>query len=433
MSPLSTLDRSVRSLAVARRRYFPPSEEESLRQILDVHSEIISAGFDLHRLVGIITRRAEELTQSSGAVLEIIEGDELVYWSASGNLAPFMGLRVDRERSLSGLAAKSGQVLICDDCETDTRVDRATCRRIGLRSMLVAPLPYRGTNIGVLKVVSPWTKAYATHDVQTLQRLNTVFGAALAQAAAHGRLVEQARKGTEIESPSENTRRRVERMIAARDFRIAYQPILNLHESTIVGYEALARFSDGTAPDRWFQDAHTIGLGCELELAAAERAVDIFARRQSHAYLAINLSPTTLLRADVENVCAALDPKKIVVEMTEHANVEDYEVLNERVNNLRQLGIRIAIDDAGAGFASLRHVLRISPDFIKLDRSITHQVDSLAGHQSLTAALLTFAQGTSSTLVAEGIETEQEAAALRRLGVAFGQGYFLGVPEIAPD
>ncbi len=433
MSSLPASSRSVQSLAAARRRHFPPTAEQSLREILDVHNEIVGAGFDLHKLVDIITRRAQELTESSGAVLEVMEGNEFVYWSASGSLEPFLGLRVTQERSLSGLAARCGKVLICDDSETDARVDRETCRRIGLRSMLVAPLPYKGASIGVLKVVSPWTRAYAAHDVQTLQRLNTLIGAALVQAAEHSLLAQRASVVSMPEVIDAQERDKVERAIAEGQFNIAYQPIVNLHESEVVGYEALARFPDGTAPDLWFQDAHRVGLGAELELAAAERAVDMFAARPSSTYLAINLSPATLLRPDVEKVCAALDPKQIVIEMTEHAYVEDYVSLGRRVDDLRQLGIRIAIDDAGAGYASLRHVLRIRPDFIKLDRSITHEIDREAWHQSLTSALLAFAAGTSSTLVAEGIETEAEAEALRRLGVVFGQGYFLAVPTIAPD
>ncbi|MGH8171867.1 MAG: EAL domain-containing protein, partial [Rhodanobacteraceae bacterium] len=97
------------------------------------------------------------------------------------------------------------------------------------------------------------------------------------------------------------------------------------------------------------------------------------------------------------------------------------------------VGVRLAIDDAGAGFASLRHVLRLEPDFIKLDMSITHGIDAQIRHQSLASALLTFANGTSASIVAEGIETQGELDTLRRLGVTYGQGHYLGFPGPLPD
>jgi EAL domain-containing protein (putative c-di-GMP-specific phosphodiesterase class I) len=108
-------------------------------------------------------------------------------------------------------------------------------------------------------------------------------------------------------------------------------------------------------------------------------------------------------------------------------------VLAERARLLRKLGVHLAIDDAGAGFASLRHVLKLEPDLIKLDRSITHEIDTRVRHQSLAAALLTFARGTSASIVAEGIETAEELAMLKELGVPYGQGYFLGRPGRLPD
>jgi EAL domain-containing protein (putative c-di-GMP-specific phosphodiesterase class I) len=104
--------------------------------------------------------------------------------------------------------------------------------------------------------------------------------------------------------------------------------------------------------------------------------------------------------------------------------------LTDRIKQLKQLGVRIAIDDAGAGFASLRHVLRLEPELIKLDGSITHEIDSQSRQQNLTAALITFASGTSASIVAEGIETRSELDTLKQLGIAYGQGYYLGRPTL---
>jgi EAL domain-containing protein (putative c-di-GMP-specific phosphodiesterase class I)/putative methionine-R-sulfoxide reductase with GAF domain len=430
---------SVMSMEAARRRLSPPDALETLRSVLALQGEIAAAGLDLHKVVDVITRRAQELTHSTGAVLEMFEGDELVYWSASGSVVPFVGLRVRADLSLSGLAARTGKVLVCEDSETDPRVDREMCRRVGLRSMVTAPLPYAGTHVGVLKVMSPFAKAYGPHDVEILEQLNTLIGAAIAHAAEHTQLaasmsaaVEAKREEAEVVAVANRQhralRQRLRNTIAAQDFRVVYQPICDLQSSRLVGHEALARFTDQRSPEIWFAEARRLGMGAELELALARKALEALTRQQFRTYLAINLSPATILNDEVDRLCAEVDASKFVIEMTEHTQVDDYAQLADRIESLRRQGVRFAVDDAGAGFASLRHVLRIRPDFIKLDRSITHGIDTELGHQSLTSALLTFAEGTSAAIVAEGIETKDEVATLRRLGVPYGQGYYLGRP-----
>lgn len=433
---------SVLSLEGARARHHPQSEQEILRSILAAHGEIVAAGLDLHKLVDVITRRAQELTRSEGAVLEVIEGDELVYWSASGSVAPFTGLRVKVSQSLSGLAATEMKVLVCTDSETDPRVDRDMCRRVGLRSMITAPLPYNGTIIGVLKVVSPWAKAYGAQDVEILEQLNVLIGAAIAHAVAHAELSERMTVAAEIREDGAEfdaelrreraTRRRILGVIDREEFHVVYQPICNLQTGKVVGHEALARFPDERSPEAWFADARGCGLAAPLELGVIRKAIEVFDAWRPSAYLAVNLSPATLMRAEIESLCEAFDASSLVIEMTEHTEVDNYGALAERVNRLRLLGLRFAVDDAGAGFASLRHVLKMRPDFIKLDRSITQGIDSKLAHQALITALLTFAEGTSAELVAEGIETSAEAMTLRRLGVTYGQGYHLGRPAQPP-
>ncbi len=119
---------------------------------------------------------------------------------------------------------------------------------------------------------------------------------------------------------------------------------------------------------------------------------------------------------------------RLVLEITEHEAVEDYPSLVDALAPLRANGARVAIDDAGAGFASLRHTLRIAPDIVKLDMSLTRGIDADRGKRALAAALVSFAMEMDFALVAEGIETADELEALRQLGVGFGQGYFLAVP-----
>jgi EAL domain-containing protein (putative c-di-GMP-specific phosphodiesterase class I) len=127
---------------------------------------------------------------------------------------------------------------------------------------------------------------------------------------------------------------------------------------------------------------------------------------------------------------AVLEPfgPRIVVEITEHEAVEDYAALVRSLDTLRGLGCRVAIDDAGAGFASLRHTLQLAPDIVKVDISLTRDIDSDRGRRALASALISFADEMGMTIVAEGIESQAELDTLRELGVIYGQGYFLAEP-----
>jgi EAL domain-containing protein (putative c-di-GMP-specific phosphodiesterase class I) len=426
------------SLQTARRAREPLDEAALLSRVISVQGEIVEAGLDPHKVVDVVTRRAQELTHSTGAVVELIDGDEMIYWSASGNVASQLGMRVKAEGSLSGLCVKTGRVLQCDDCESDSRVDLGACRRIGLRSMLVAPLPFRGMVIGVLKVVAPWVDAYQPEDVRTLELLNTLIGATISHAAHHASVEAAFNSKIEadrlIEDERETMRKLIRGVIEREAFDIAFQPVFALEAGNVVGFEALARFTEGSArtPDRWFDDALQADLCFELEIAVARKALHSLASLPRDIYLAINVSPETAASDEIARLCTRHDGDRIVLEITEHSSVDDYVLLAERARALRAMGVRLAIDDAGAGFASLRHVLRLEPDLIKLDKSITHNIDMRLRQQSLAAALLTFASGTSASIVAEGIETESELESLKALGVPYGQGYFLGRPGRLP-
>ncbi len=117
-----------------------------------------------------------------------------------------------------------------------------------------------------------------------------------------------------------------------------------------------------------------------------------------------------------------------MLEITEHEAVEDYDSLIDALQDLRAQGVRVAIDDAGAGFASMRHTLQIAPDIVKLDLSLTHGIDSDHARQALATALVSFAEEMGITIVAEGIETEAQLAKLIDLGVRYGQGFYLAEP-----
>jgi EAL domain-containing protein (putative c-di-GMP-specific phosphodiesterase class I)/DNA-binding NarL/FixJ family response regulator len=236
---------------------------------------------------------------------------------------------------------------------------------------------------------------------------------------------------------ADRKRFRVERIRRALSedgaFKAVFQPICTLAGET-VGAEALTRFRGppNRGPERWFAEAGEAGLRRELELAAARVALRELPTLPPHVYLSVNVSPDTLSADGFRDLLREENLRRIVVEVTEHAPIEDYTCLNGSFKRLRDDGVRLAIDDAGAGFASLRHILRLTPDFIKLDRTLIAGISYDSSQQALAAGLISFAGKMGATIVAEGIERMDEVQTLSRLGVEFGQGYFFAKPAPLP-
>ncbi len=209
---------------------------------------------------------------------------------------------------------------------------------------------------------------------------------------------------------------------------VLLQPIVDLATGGRVGAEALSRFPAewGRTPDVVFAEAHSVGMGHALELQALERAAEHLDRVAG--YVAMNVSPATVLTPACGELLGRLPLDRVVLELTEHDEVEDYDVLLATLAPFRAAGLRLAIDDVGAGFSSLRHIVVTSPDVIKLDRSIAAGVAGDHVLATLVGSLATFAHGSGARVVAEGVETADDAAALRTLGVDFGQGWHFGRP-----
>jgi EAL domain-containing protein (putative c-di-GMP-specific phosphodiesterase class I) len=146
------------------------------------------------------------------------------------------------------------------------------------------------------------------------------------------------------------------------------------------------------------------------------------------AFLSINVSPDTLRCDELLDLVRSLPLHRLVFEITEHAPIDDYAEFIAVVRRLASTGVRIAVDDAGAGYSSLRHILNLRPQTIKLDMSLTRDLHRDTSRRALTAALASFAQQLDATVIAEGIETEEELEALERIGIEFGQGFLLGRP-----
>jgi EAL domain-containing protein (putative c-di-GMP-specific phosphodiesterase class I) len=212
--------------------------------------------------------------------------------------------------------------------------------------------------------------------------------------------------------------------------RIVYQPIYSLASDTMVGAECLSRFDfePRRTPDVWFDNAHGAGLGLDLELRAIANALGALDRLPAPFSLSVNSSPELILSGRLGAVFGQVDLRRIVLEITEHADVPDYSAVFQALAPLRGGGARLAIDDAGAGYASMRHILNLKADIIKLDISLTRGIDGDSNRRALAKGLIAFASEVGSTITAEGVETETELAVLRAIGVDKAQGYFLAKP-----
>jgi DNA-binding NarL/FixJ family response regulator len=211
---------------------------------------------------------------------------------------------------------------------------------------------------------------------------------------------------------------------------IVFQPIFDLDTGTTVGVEALSRFPDAPRrnPSVWFSDAADLGLTTELELSAIRAALGWCDKLPQEAWLALNVSPSTVCSAELLKLLRDHRGHRIVLEMTEHAEVTDYDELVLALERLRGNAVRVAVDDAGAGFASLRHILMVAPDFIKLDVSLTRGIATDDRRRALARALTMFCEDIGGIVIAEGVESKEDLTALSELRVHCGQGFHLGMP-----
>ena len=225
--------------------------------------------------------------------------------------------------------------------------------------------------------------------------------------------------------------RLVDEVLCAGAFQTALQPIIDVRSRRVVGVEALSRFPEnvGWTPDVWFRAAHAAGRGEELEEATLLRAIEA-AARMPDGFLSLNVSASVLaspMLMRVLDVAGSQQPR-IVIELTEHESVTDYSRLVEARQELRSRGVRLAVDDAGAGYASMRHLVTLDPDMIKLDRSLATGVARDPIRKAMLEAVARFARNQGATVVAEGVETAHELETLAALGVDLAQGYFIAYP-----
>jgi EAL domain-containing protein (putative c-di-GMP-specific phosphodiesterase class I) len=226
--------------------------------------------------------------------------------------------------------------------------------------------------------------------------------------------------------------RLIEEILERREYRPVFQPVRSLAGGRVVGYEALTRFDTTWTTSQIFAHARVAERLRDLELATLRAAAEASAELPAGAWLSVNCSPDLLADTDALVAALASVDREIVLELSEQDVVSDYRPIAEALSRLGSR-FRLAVDDAGAGFSSLRHILEVRPQFVKLDIGLVQGVATDLTRTALVAGFVRFAADAGFDLIAEGIETEADRKALGRLGVGLGQGYLLGKPMPVAD
>jgi EAL domain-containing protein (putative c-di-GMP-specific phosphodiesterase class I)/putative methionine-R-sulfoxide reductase with GAF domain len=395
----------------------------------------------------------------------LVEDGSLRYVCAAGHTAEHLGAEVSLQAGVCGRALREGRTVLVSD--SDRRRERDPARADGGGSMVCVPLMRPDGPLGVLDARSRRPDAFTPPELVLLAGLaefvSAVVGAARDFSRVTSRLAGEARsagrEGDEPEGPvredpalaaggrfaanlpgSEEDREQaarawVEQIVTARDFSLVFQPIFDLEDSSMLAAEALVRFSawGSKTPQAVISLAHRVGLGVELEVAIVQAALAHLGELPASTLLSLNASPAALASGGVAEALAETPAERVVVELTEQTRVEEHPELAGALQDLRATGARLAIDDAGAGFASLMHILRLAPDYIKLDGELISSIDVDPVRRSLAASLMRFSEETRSVTIAERIETAAELHALRELGVRYGQGFQLARPVPASE
>lgn len=378
---------------------------------------------------------------------------------------PIRILIADDEPSLRGaiadlLAHEDGLTLVGEAGDADQAIELALARRPDV-ALVDVSMPAGGGERATREIirVSPATRVIALSALEDrrtvldmlragavgylvkgaagddlVPSIEKVFegGASLSAEVLDGivdELSSQLRR-EEIERQQRSERRgEIDRFLSGEGVTMVFQPIVDLRSRQVVGMEALARFHSLPLrpPNEWFAEAVEHELGVALELVAIRGAIRALPEIPEPAYLSVNCSHRAAASGDLAALIREHAPR-LVLEITEHEAIEDYGPLESALASLRERGIRVAIDDAGAGFASLRHTLMLRPDIVKIDISITRDIDRDRAKRALASALISFAGEMEMAVVAEGIETTEELETLVGLGVPFGQGFFLAEP-----
>ena len=298
---------------------------------------------------------------------------------------------------------------------------RAAAVGEGLKALAYGPIVHADQVVGTL-VLGTFDERFARMVVEKMPGIVS-FG--VASSALLAERMYRRRQAADLHGE-------LAAVLAARAFHPVFQPIVDLESRKVVGYEALTRFDSGQRPDLCFADAWSVGLGPDMEIATLTAAVDAGKGLPTGAWLDLNVSPRLLAVPERLRPVLWQAGRPIVLEVTEHEMIDDYDLVRGAFHALGN-DVRLAVDDAGVGIANFGHIIELRPDFVKLDISMVRRVNAHLGRQAMVVGMRHFSLTVGCRLIAEGVETEEEEATLRALGVEFGQGYLFGYPGPAAD
>lgn len=306
----------------------------------------------------------------------------------------------------------------------DTRANQITdalpvTRDLNLGAYVGVPVLNRnGGTVGMVCAVSREAKpSLADIDLRVVKQVAELVGT-LIESPENGRDTTAAQRAA------------IRKVVYQRDFEVVFQSVHDVASGKVIGVEALARFPrEPFRPDGFLEQAALLGLGIELETAIVARVISMIAQLPDDIFVAMNISPGAALLAPWEQMLADVDPSRIVLEITEHDAVVDYGALDDALEACRTRGVRVAVDDVGAGFSSFSHVLELSPEFVKIDQSITRHIDVDDARRRLAHAIAELAGQMGATVIAEGVETQGELDAINAVGINAAQGYYLSRPR----
>ncbi|MBA2382036.1 MAG: EAL domain-containing protein [Chloroflexi bacterium] len=285
----------------------------------------------------------------------------------------------------------------------------------GVAGVAWAPIRADGRVIALLAVGASMATSALTERLPDIEEL-----ASIVAGSALGRSLRE--RASVVASSL-----RIRRIIEEGAFHPVFQAIVDLETGEPLGYEALTRFDDGAPPEAVFAEAAASGVSLELEIATAQAAMHAAGPLPANRFIDINVSPELVVAREPLRTMVREWGFGVVLEITEHDEVADYAAVRAAIADIG-LNVRLAVDDAGAGFASLRHILELRPAMVKLDRTLVAGIDGDPARQALVAGMVHFAGRLRFDLIAEGVETEAERTMLLDLGVTRAQGYLFGRP-----
>ena len=415
-----------RDLTLERRLETNRTREQRDRlDILDIMQEVRRAP-SLQSTAEAFCRAATNLDSIDGALMVLVQSDGTLLTIGAG------GDRFADARSGSTLGVVNPEQLVertsagawwLDFKSNAVNFSDAFSKGLihgGFTTVANVPIRWEGQLIGILALASKDVDgpSWMTSRLAVFEELGSYAGALFGADA-------------EVFSKRESLRSRILAIMCGRLFHPVFQPFVELETGRVVGYEALTRFDDLESPELRFMQAHSVGLGSELESLCAQSALEAAAELPADLWLSLNFSPSAVIDGQAAHVVAATS-RQLVIEITEHAQIKNYAAIRRALDDIDHC--QVAVDDAGAGYTSLSHILELQPDFVKLDISLVRDIDTNPARQAMIAGMCHFAAQSGTTLIAEGIETEAESAMLRELGVPLGeggmlgQGYFYGRP-----